>query len=215
MSFAEDIAPIFKGWCVSCHQPGGEGYNASGLDLTSYDGVMKETKFGPMVISRSPPCSASRVRARRHRAVPADRPAGAPMRLTRSSRRCGCWPTSRAGFLFRGVLFRDHGWGRTMELGRSAAMVRWRTMPRSTAPCRCWPGRGRRGGERRELRGHQQSAAKFSSTVTATLASLAPRCGSERSAEFARVHHLVLLHACARGAIERCRPTDPPVRRCD
>ena len=32
MSFAEDIAPIFRGWCVSCHQPGGEGYNASGLD---------------------------------------------------------------------------------------------------------------------------------------------------------------------------------------
>jgi hypothetical protein len=54
MSFAEDIAPIFKGWCVSCHQPGGEGYNASGLDLTSYDGVMKGTKFGPMVIPGHP-----------------------------------------------------------------------------------------------------------------------------------------------------------------
>ncbi len=57
MSFAEDIAPIFKGWCVSCHHPGGEGYNASGLDLTSYDGVMKGTKFGPMVIPGQPDTS--------------------------------------------------------------------------------------------------------------------------------------------------------------
>lgn len=54
MSFAEDIAPILKGWCVSCHQPGGEGYNASGLDLTSYDGLMKGTKLGPMVIAGQP-----------------------------------------------------------------------------------------------------------------------------------------------------------------
>jgi len=54
MSFAEDIAPILKGWCVSCHQPSGEGYNASGLDLTSYDGLMKGTKFGPMVIPGQP-----------------------------------------------------------------------------------------------------------------------------------------------------------------
>jgi hypothetical protein len=42
-------------------------------------------------------------------------------------------------FLFRGILFRDCGWGPTMELermelGRSAALVRWRTMLRSMAP---------------------------------------------------------------------------------
>ena len=54
MSFSEDIAPILKGWCVSCHQPGGEGYLASGLDLTSYDGLMKGTKFGMMVIPGKP-----------------------------------------------------------------------------------------------------------------------------------------------------------------
>lgn len=57
MSYAEDIAPIFRGWCVSCHQPGGQGYNASGLDLTSYDGVMKGTKLGPMVIPGQPDSS--------------------------------------------------------------------------------------------------------------------------------------------------------------
>jgi hypothetical protein len=54
MSYAEDIAPIFKGWCASCHQADGEGYKASGLDLTSYEGLMKGTKFGPMVIPGQP-----------------------------------------------------------------------------------------------------------------------------------------------------------------
>jgi len=54
ISFAEDIVPIFKGYCVSCHQPGGEGLSTSGLDLTSYDGVMKGTKFGPMIIAGQP-----------------------------------------------------------------------------------------------------------------------------------------------------------------
>jgi hypothetical protein len=54
VSYAEDIAPIFKGWCVSCHQPSGEGAKASGLDLTTYEGVMKGTKFGPMVIPGKP-----------------------------------------------------------------------------------------------------------------------------------------------------------------
>jgi len=54
LSYSEDIAPIFRGWCSSCHQPGGEGTNASGLDLTSYAGLMKGTKFGPMVIPGKP-----------------------------------------------------------------------------------------------------------------------------------------------------------------
>ena len=57
MSFADDIAPILKGWCVSCHQPGAEGLSASGLDLTSYDGLMKGTKFGPMVVPGQPDAS--------------------------------------------------------------------------------------------------------------------------------------------------------------
>jgi Planctomycete cytochrome C len=57
ISYADDIVPIFKGWCVSCHQPGGQGYTASGLDLTSYDGLMKGTKFGPMVLPGQPDSS--------------------------------------------------------------------------------------------------------------------------------------------------------------
>ncbi len=50
MSFAEDVMPIFRGRCVSCHAPGGQGFEKSGLDLTSYQGLMKGTKHGPMVI---------------------------------------------------------------------------------------------------------------------------------------------------------------------
>jgi mono/diheme cytochrome c family protein len=56
-SFAEDVMPIFRGRCVTCHQPGGEGFEKSGLDLTSYEGVMKGTKHGPMVIPRDPDSS--------------------------------------------------------------------------------------------------------------------------------------------------------------
>ena len=56
-SFAEDVMPIFRGRCVSCHQPGAEGFDKSGLDLTSYEGVMKGTKHGPMVIPRDPDSS--------------------------------------------------------------------------------------------------------------------------------------------------------------
>jgi mono/diheme cytochrome c family protein len=50
MSFSQDVLPIFRGRCFSCHQPGGEGYEKSGLDLTTYQGLMKGTKFGPMVV---------------------------------------------------------------------------------------------------------------------------------------------------------------------
>ncbi len=56
-SFKEDVMPIFVGRCVSCHQPGGEGTAKSGLDLTSYAGVMKGTKFGPMVVPGDPESS--------------------------------------------------------------------------------------------------------------------------------------------------------------
>jgi len=57
MSFREDVVPIFKGRCESCHQPNGEGAQKSGLDLTTYAGVMKGTKFGPMIIPGDPESS--------------------------------------------------------------------------------------------------------------------------------------------------------------
>ena len=57
VSFKEDILPLLKWRCASCHEPGGAGYETSGLDLTSYAGVMKGTKFGRMVIPREPESS--------------------------------------------------------------------------------------------------------------------------------------------------------------
>jgi mono/diheme cytochrome c family protein len=56
-SFAEDVMPIFRGRCVGCHQTGGDGFEKSGLDLTSYEGLLKGTKHGPMVIPRDPDSS--------------------------------------------------------------------------------------------------------------------------------------------------------------
>lgn len=54
ISFREDVFPIFKGRCVDCHVPGGSGYEKSGLDLSTYEGLMKGTKFGRMVIPGDP-----------------------------------------------------------------------------------------------------------------------------------------------------------------
>jgi mono/diheme cytochrome c family protein len=54
VSFKEDVLPIFQVHCAECHTPGGEGTVASGLNLTSYQGVMKGTKYGPMVVPGNP-----------------------------------------------------------------------------------------------------------------------------------------------------------------
>jgi Planctomycete cytochrome C len=57
VSFKDDILPLLKWRCASCHESGGAGHEKSGLDLTSYAGVMKGTKFGPMVVPRDPESS--------------------------------------------------------------------------------------------------------------------------------------------------------------
>jgi len=57
VSFNDDILPIFKGRCIDCHQSGGVGYEKSGLDLRTYAGVMKGTKFGAMVTPGNPDTS--------------------------------------------------------------------------------------------------------------------------------------------------------------
>jgi len=53
ISFAKDVFPILELRCVECHQPGGDGFEKSGLDLLSYAGLMKGTKHGPVVIPRN------------------------------------------------------------------------------------------------------------------------------------------------------------------
>jgi len=54
VSFSRDVLPMFTSHCVSCHHPGGEGYQASGLDLRSYAGLMKGTKHGKIVVAGDP-----------------------------------------------------------------------------------------------------------------------------------------------------------------
>lgn len=50
VSFKNDVLPVLQDHCISCHQPGGKGFVKSGLDLTSYQGLMKGTTYGPVVI---------------------------------------------------------------------------------------------------------------------------------------------------------------------
>jgi hypothetical protein len=49
VSYKNDVLPIFKDYCLNCHIPGGKGYEKSGLDLRTYQSLMKGTKFGPVV----------------------------------------------------------------------------------------------------------------------------------------------------------------------
>jgi len=49
ISYKADIQPILKQYCVECHAEGGKGYEKSGLLLTSYEGVMKGTRFGSII----------------------------------------------------------------------------------------------------------------------------------------------------------------------
>jgi len=51
ISFSQDVQPIIDQHCVKCHEAGGVGEVASGFDLTTYDGLMKGTDSGPMVIA--------------------------------------------------------------------------------------------------------------------------------------------------------------------
>jgi len=54
VSFKLDVMPLLESRCVACHGPGGEGFTASGLDLTSHEGLMKGTRHGPIVIPGEP-----------------------------------------------------------------------------------------------------------------------------------------------------------------
>ena len=50
ISYSEDVVPIIQIRCLECHKPGGEGFKKSGFDLSTYEGMMKGTKFGAMVV---------------------------------------------------------------------------------------------------------------------------------------------------------------------
>ena len=49
ISYKADVQPILQQYCVECHAEGGKGAEKSGLVLTSYEGVMKGTRFGSII----------------------------------------------------------------------------------------------------------------------------------------------------------------------
>jgi mono/diheme cytochrome c family protein len=54
-SYDVNVQPIFNQKCVGCHGP---SRVENGLRLDSYDGVMKGTQFGPIVVPGQPSQSA-------------------------------------------------------------------------------------------------------------------------------------------------------------
>ncbi len=53
-SFGRQVQPILYRHCTECHSPDHVGYQAIGLDLTTYHGVMAGSTLGPAVIPRQP-----------------------------------------------------------------------------------------------------------------------------------------------------------------
>jgi len=51
VSFSNDVRPILAQHCLECHQPGGNGFEETGLAVGTYEGLMKGTKYGPVVKS--------------------------------------------------------------------------------------------------------------------------------------------------------------------
>lgn len=54
VSYAKDVAPIIDAHCSQCHVAGQPGFVASGLDTSSYEALMRGTRFGPVVLPGDP-----------------------------------------------------------------------------------------------------------------------------------------------------------------
>lgn len=50
ISYKEDVQPIMQYRCLECHRAGGPGVAYSGLNLETYEGLLKGTNFGPVVV---------------------------------------------------------------------------------------------------------------------------------------------------------------------
>ena len=53
VSFSNDVQPIFETHCVRCHSGNAEGAMASNYFMVDYNGVMKGTSFGQVVVPGS------------------------------------------------------------------------------------------------------------------------------------------------------------------
>ena len=50
MRYSWHVQPIIEKHCLACHQQGGQGFEASGFSMETYEDFMRGTKYGPMVI---------------------------------------------------------------------------------------------------------------------------------------------------------------------
>jgi uncharacterized membrane protein len=51
VSYAQDVKPIIEKHCIECHVSGGAGYDASGFAVDTYEGLIRGTRNGPMIIA--------------------------------------------------------------------------------------------------------------------------------------------------------------------
>lgn len=49
VSFRDDVMPILQAHCSECHTQGGEGVEASGFSVASYETVMEGTQYGSVI----------------------------------------------------------------------------------------------------------------------------------------------------------------------
>lgn len=49
IGYKADVQPIIKQYCMECHVAGGKGHEKSGRLMTSYENLMKGTKFGSLI----------------------------------------------------------------------------------------------------------------------------------------------------------------------
>jgi len=49
VSYEKDVRPILHDYCLNCHEPGGKGFEKSGLDMSTYPSLMKGTRFGAVI----------------------------------------------------------------------------------------------------------------------------------------------------------------------
>ncbi len=54
VSYQAEIRPIIDKYCTECHLEGGDGTAASGFLLTTYDDLMKGTRYGPVIVPEHP-----------------------------------------------------------------------------------------------------------------------------------------------------------------
>lgn len=49
-TFKAEIMPILKKHCMECHVSGEQGFEASGLDVSTYESLMRGTKYGSIIV---------------------------------------------------------------------------------------------------------------------------------------------------------------------